>query len=379
MANPTSHRNFAPQHSRKMAAPRICNTFAMGNIRGLDTPYEMLKALKKRLAPTDRAKRLELARTYQALRKAPKAQSLDSWLLLWETTYSKAEDSKHTKTPLPSDVALTAELGEQATAQQILAYQQRVKSLNFAAVISHPNIAYAVSKLAQFLKNPSAAHIAAADRVVRYLYGTRTLAIEYSGRNDSQIFNCASDAAFADDTATRRSSEGYLFQLYGGPIDWRAGKQKTVTTSSTEAELLSLSTASREIIWWRRFFESIRFDTQQHTKIHCDNIQTIRILTKEAMKLDSKLRHVDIHRHWLRQEVQNGKIAIQWLPTADTPADGLTKPLSTQKHAAFVEQLNLVDISSHLVTEQPQAQAPQHTEPEHKDIDTLRYAYSGDI
>jgi hypothetical protein len=31
MANPTSHRNFAPQHSKKMVAPRICNTFAMGN------------------------------------------------------------------------------------------------------------------------------------------------------------------------------------------------------------------------------------------------------------------------------------------------------------------------------------------------------------
>jgi hypothetical protein len=32
IANPTSHRNFAPQHSKKMVAPRICNTFAMGNI-----------------------------------------------------------------------------------------------------------------------------------------------------------------------------------------------------------------------------------------------------------------------------------------------------------------------------------------------------------
>jgi hypothetical protein len=32
MANPTSYRNFAPQHSKKMVAPRICNIFAMGNI-----------------------------------------------------------------------------------------------------------------------------------------------------------------------------------------------------------------------------------------------------------------------------------------------------------------------------------------------------------
>ena len=51
-------------------------------IRGLDTSYEMLKVLKKRLTPTDRVKRLELVRVYQVLKKTPKTQSLDSWLLL---------------------------------------------------------------------------------------------------------------------------------------------------------------------------------------------------------------------------------------------------------------------------------------------------------
>jgi Fic family protein len=46
--------------------------------------------------------------------------------------------------------------------------------------------------------------------------------------------------------------------------------------------------------------------------------------------------------------VQAGSIAIQWLATADMPADGLTKALSKQKHAIFVEQLHLVDISSRI-------------------------------
>ena len=37
--------------------------------------------------------------------------------------------------------------------------------------------------------------------------------------------------------------------------------------------------------------------------ISYNNLQTIRLLIKEGQKLDLKLRHVDIHRHWLRQEV----------------------------------------------------------------------------
>jgi hypothetical protein len=65
--------------------------------------------------------------------------------------------------------------------------------------------------------------------------------------------------------------------------------------------------------------------------------------------LDTKLRHVDIHQHWLRQEVQAGRIALQWIATAAMSADGLTKPMTAQKQASFVKQLNLVDISSRLV------------------------------
>jgi hypothetical protein len=79
---------------------------------------------------------------------------------------------------------------------------------------------------------------------------------------------------------------------------------------------------------------------------------------KNAVKLDLKLHYVDIHRHWLRQEIQNSKIALEWMLIAEMPTDGLTKPLPAQKHAAFVQQLNLVDISTRLAAEQEQAQAP---------------------
>ena len=254
------------------------------------------------------------------------------------------------RTPLFSE-PLRPEEGYQASAQQILAYQQRVGSLNFAAAISRPDIAHATSKLACFLRNPSKGHLIAADRTLQYLCSTRGYAIEFSGENAAQIFKCASDAAYADDAETRRSSDGFLFQLYGGAIDWKAGRQKTVTTSSTEAELLSLSTAAKEVIWWRRFFAAVKFDTQQATEIHCDNLQTIRILTKETVKLETRLRHVDIHQHWLRQEVEDGTVTIKWLPTAQMPADGLTKALPAQKHATFIEQLNLVDISKRLGAE----------------------------
>jgi hypothetical protein len=71
-------------------------------------------------------------------------------------------------------------------------------------------------------------------------------------------------------------------------------------------------------------------------------------LTKETVKLETRLRHIDIHQHWLRQEVENGTITIKWLPTAQMPADGLTKALPAQKHATFLRQLKLIVTSKKL-------------------------------
>ena len=67
-------------------------------------------------------------------------------------------------------------------------------------------------------------------------------------------------------------------------------------------------------------------------------------------KLVTKLKHIDIHNHWLRQEIQEQRLQINWLATSDMPADGLTKALPRQKHQDFVRQLRLVDISSILST-----------------------------
>jgi hypothetical protein len=46
----------------------------------------------------------------------------------------------------------------------------------------------------------------------------------------------------------------------------------------------------------------------------------------------------------VRQEVQQGQLQVEWFPTAEIPADGLTKSLVRQKHAEFVRQLGLENV-----------------------------------
>jgi hypothetical protein len=259
--------------------------------------------------------------------------------------------TKWPETPLASSNDLSPNQ-DQATEAQIKEYQTKIGSIQYTAVLTRPDIAYAVSRLSEALKNPSPAHIQAANRVIAYLYATRFLAIEYSGNPTSkEVVMIASDAAFAD-RPDRRSSAGYLCKLYNGPIEWKSGKQRAVTTSTTEAEYLALSEAAKASYWWKRVFNTMGFDPQHQIMVYCDNQQTINMLTSENIEQRSKLRHVDIHRSWLRQEVQEGRLHVKWIPTNRMIADGLTKSLTAQKHHEFVRMLNLADVKDLILSQE---------------------------
>jgi hypothetical protein len=68
------------------------------------------------------------------------------------------------------------------------------------------------------------------------------------------------NASFADNTESRRSSQGYIVQLFGGPIIWKAARQVTVTTSTTEAKLLALEHIAKESVALKRLLYKLRLD-----------------------------------------------------------------------------------------------------------------------
>jgi hypothetical protein len=68
-------------------------------------------------------------------------------------------------------------------------------------------------------------------------------------------------------------------------------------------------------------------------------------MLQDTLKLVTKLKYIDIHQHWLRQEVVRKNLQVQWIQTSEMKADGFTKALPRQKHQEFVQQLNLKDLS----------------------------------
>src|SRR6201995_1754641 len=80
-----------------------------------------------------------------------------------------------------------------------------------------PDIAFAVTKLAQFAARPSEEHFNKALYICRYLRGTSKYCLTYNGTSGEGLLACT-DSDWASDPQQRRSQTGYFLKLAGGAI-----------------------------------------------------------------------------------------------------------------------------------------------------------------
>ena len=152
-----------------------------------------------------------------------------------------------------------------------------------------------------------------------YLARTQGQCIRYGGskidsQDDISSFICASDASFGDNTIDQKSLQGYIIKLFGGPVAWQANKQDTVTISSPEAELLAISQTAKESIYLSRLMKALNLTVPEPLTIECNNAQTMRLLVDESTKLQTKLRHVDIHSHWVVRKYNEARSQFDGSP-----------------------------------------------------------------
>ena len=220
-------------------------------------------------------------------------------------------------------------------------YQQAIGCLTYASLISRPDIAAATGILAQHMSNPSTEHWSGVKRMLRYLKGTMNYGLRYSDDGSNQLVGF-SDADWAGDLDTRRSTSGYTFYIGKSLVSWSSRRQSTVARSSTEAEYVALSSASQEAIWLRRLMRDISFQEVPPTLIHEDNQGAID-LSKNAKHHD-RTKHIDISHHFIRERVACNEIVVDYCPTGDMVADVMTKAVPKVKFEKFRSMLGVVKI-----------------------------------
>jgi hypothetical protein len=96
-------------------------------------------------------------------------------------------------------------------------YHTLVGTLNYIAVATCPNIAFAVGRLSSAMDCYTPDHWSAAIHIVRYLKGTRTMGLTLGGTNPLRLVGY-SDSDYANCPVTSRSISGYCFNLGSGAI-----------------------------------------------------------------------------------------------------------------------------------------------------------------
>ena len=238
-------------------------------------------------------------------------------------------------------------------------YRSVCGKLNYISKCSRPDIAFATHQCCRYMANPKQSHATAIKRIGRYLLLTKDKGLILKP-DKTKSFECFVDASFlgewkkerADkamfDPDTARSRTGYVIFFAGVPLIWSSKLQVEVCLSSTEAEMVALSAATRECIFLIRLLReafstsSLNFDIA-NSKIHCgifeDNTGTLELVKEFRIRPRTKHMNSKFWHFTTFMEANKDILTFHWIDTKSQVSDMLTKALGGELFSKFVKAI----------------------------------------
>ncbi|UYV79484.1 hypothetical protein LAZ67_17002840 [Cordylochernes scorpioides] len=247
----------------------------------------------------------------------------------------RLRDAKGISTPMETNLDLSVR--KNGNSNERFPYRELIGGLSYLSQRTRPDIAYAVGILSRYCDNYTRKHWEAGKRVLRYLKSTKDFGITY--RSTGKPLIAFSDASWASDIVDRKGVSGHLIFLAGAPIIWRSTKQTVTALSTMESEYIALSSAVKDITWVRNLMEQLKMSSLicGETKVFCDNQAAISHAENYIDK--SKTRHFAVKYHFVREKISEEAIELFYTPSAENPADFLTKPLARSQHEKYCRAL----------------------------------------
>lgn len=242
-------------------------------------------------------------------------------------------------TPVDSAIKLVpAQSEEEFLDTTVYPYAELIGALLYISVCTRPDLTQAVNMLARFMAKPTKLHWDAAMSVLRYLCKSGDVGIVYGGGDSVDEPVAYSDADYASDLTSRRSTTGYVFVVNGGAVSWMSKLQPTVAVSTAEAEYMAASAAVKEALWMRKLLPVFGL-LNGPLVVFTDNQAALSLVKHPITSALSK--HIDIMQHFARERVARGEVTFIYCPTAEMVADFLTKPVPLPKFRFCCKALGL--------------------------------------
>ena len=140
----------------------------------------------------------------------------------------------------------------------------------------------------------------------------------------------------------RRSTSGYVFLLCGFPISWSSKRQSVVALSTCEAEYISACSVACQALWILSLISELNLKTDDFVELQVDNKSTIDLARNLVSHGHSK--HIETKFHFLRDQVNKGRIRLKHCGTDLQLADIMTKVLKADKFKLLRNMLGVVHI-----------------------------------
>jgi hypothetical protein len=257
------------------------------------------------------------------------------------------ENIKLRSTPLPVGVSLDSSMSpttpEDRAEMVGKPYRELLGSVMWGQLATRPDLSYAVSVLSRFQTNAGIEHWRALLHVLGYIRNTLNYGLIYSRDGSSGLLPVGyADSDYAACHDTRRSTSGHVFVMAGAPVCWSSKRQATVALSTVEAEYISLTRAAQQQKWMHAWMSEVNLEQPLPGTLYCDNQGAVD-LTKNT-KSHSKVKHIDIRHHYIRELVHNGELKVNFIRGDENPADLFTKPLPRLAHEGYLAELNICPV-----------------------------------
>ena len=207
-------------------------------------------------------------------------------------------------------------------------FHRSVARLLYLATRVRPDILLAVTFLCSRVTKATAVDAVKLQRVIGYLAGTPELGKRLGGDSDGNAtLTSFSDASFAVH-GDMKSHNGQYITLGIGGILIKCNKERLVTRSSTESELVCLSDGVALASHCAEFLKYQGLNVVP--ELMQDNMSTIKLAEKGKSTSD-RTRHIKIRYYFVNQFLESGEMKIRYCPTDEMVADILTKPLQGEK------------------------------------------------
>jgi hypothetical protein len=246
------------------------------------------------------------------------------------------EDCKPVITPMQTSCKLSKDDDSKSTDQR--QYRSMIGSLLYVTA-SRPDVMQAVGQVARFQAAPKESHVLAVKRIFRYLKGTEEFGLWYPKGKDLSLM-AYTDADWAGCIDDRRSTSGAAFYLGECLVSWLSKKQSSVSLSTAEAEYIAAATCCTQVLWMKQTLTDIQVEYDEPIPIYCDNTSAISISKNPVMH--SKTKHIPIKYHFLREQVAEKNIRVEYVGTKEQVADIFTKPLPREAFEYLRQRLGVI-------------------------------------